>query len=83
MEEDTRGDETKMTDEPIHKYCCVCGARLPSNLTAYELVQKGCGVFMGDGSILTFCAGGRHSNEDIWNASKFVPVFHRASELMK
>lgn len=72
-----------MAGEKIEKYCCVCGARLPSNMTAYELVQNGCGVFMGDGSILTFCAGPKHSNEDIRNASKFVPTFHRASEVGK
>jgi hypothetical protein len=53
---------------------------MPSNLTAYELVQKGCGVTLGDGQILTFCAGGRHSNEEIRNAAKFVPGFHRAGE---
>jgi len=69
-----------MTDEPIKHYCCVCGSRLPSTLTAYELVQKGCGVTLGDGQILTFCAGGRHSNEEIRNAAHFVPGFHRASQ---
>ena len=69
-----------MTDEKAHRYCVVCGARLPDNLTAYELVQKGAGVFMGDGQILCFCAGNRHSNEDIQNAAKFAPGFHRASE---
>jgi hypothetical protein len=69
-----------MSNEPAKYYCCVCGSRLPSKLTAYELVQKGCGVFMGDGGIITFCGNGRHSDEDIRNAAKFAPGFHRASE---
>lgn len=72
-----------MTDEKILHYCCVCGARLPSNKTAYELVQIGCGVTLGDGQILTFCSGVKHSNEDIRNAAKFVPGFKRASEVGK
>jgi hypothetical protein len=72
-----------MSDEKIIHYCCCCGARLPSDKTAYELVQIGCGVSMGDGSILTFCSGSKHSNEDIRNAMKFVPTFRRASEERK
>ena len=69
-----------MTDEKVHHYCVVCGARLPDNLTAYELVPRGCGVDMGDGQILCFCAGNRHTNEDIRNAAMFAPGFRRASE---
>jgi len=70
-----------MTD--IEKFCCCCGARMPSNLTSYELVQQGCGITLGDGQILVFCGWGKHSNEDIRNAAKFVPGFHRASEVGK
>lgn len=69
-----------MTDEKVHRYCVVCGARIPDNLTSYDLVQKGCAVDMGNGQILCFCAGNRHSVEDIRNATKFAPAFHRASE---
>lgn len=72
-----------MTDEKIIHYCCCCGARLPSNKTTHELLDIGCGVSMPDGSVLTFCSGGRHSNEDIRNAAKFVPGFKRASEMTR
>lgn len=68
-----------MPDEKVHHYCVVCGAKLPDKLTAYELIQKGCGVDMGDGQILCFCFN-RHSAEDIRNAAKFAPGFRRASE---
>lgn len=71
--------EKMMTDEKIHYYCCVCGARLPG-MTAYELKDRGFAVDMGDGSFIFFCAGKRHTEEDIKNAAKFAPGFHRASE---
>jgi hypothetical protein len=68
-----------MTDEKIHYYCCCCGARLP-NWTAYELKEKGFAVDLGNGQFLFFCGNGRHTDEDIRNAAKFAPGFHRASE---
>ena len=68
-----------MTDEQIHRYCCVCGARIPGNLTAYELVDRGAGSLMADGSIQYHCIG-RHSEERIRNAAKFYTGFHRASQ---
>lgn len=69
--------------EKISYYCCVCGRRLPGGLTAYELKEKGFAVDMGDGSFTFFCAGDRHTNEDIRNAAKFAPGFHRASEELR
>lgn len=71
-----------MADEKIQHYCVCCGARLPQ-MTSYELVQRGCAVDMGDGQILCYCAGNRHTAEDIRNAAKFAPGFHRASEERK
>ena len=50
-----------MTDEKVHHVCCVCGKMLPQ-MTGYELVQKGCGMNMGNGSHIYFCRS--HTAED-------------------
>lgn len=68
-----------MTQEPISHYCCVCGSRLPQ-MTGYDLVQCGAGKDLGDGQIIYFCAGGKHTEEDIVKAVNGVPAFRRASE---
>jgi hypothetical protein len=70
-----------MTDEHIHKTCCVCGFLLPDNLTGYELVQRGAGRDNGNGQLIYFCI--HHTEEQINNSQMGVPRFHRASEMMK
>jgi hypothetical protein len=67
-----------MADEKISHFCVVCGARLPQ-MSAYELKCKGAGMFMGDGSIITFCIQ-KHTAEQIAAAAAKPPAFHRASE---
>jgi hypothetical protein len=71
-----------MTDEKVSHYCCVCGRKLPT-MTSYELVSKGFGISTGDGGFIFFCDGKQHTDEDIRNAAKFAPGFHRASEERK
>ena len=68
-----------MADEKIQHFCVCCGRRLPQ-MTSYELVTRGFGVSTGDGGFIFFCAGNRHTDEDIRNAAKFAPGFHRASD---
>ena len=66
-----------MTDEKVHHVCCVCGKVLPQ-MTGYELVQKGCGMDMGNGQILYFCYG--HTAEEVVLSYHRIPKFKRASE---
>ena len=81
MEEEKRGDEKEMSEEPIHHYCCVCGFHLPDNLTGYELIQKGAGKDMGNGHLIFFCK--HHTKEQINDSQQGFPRFYRASEMMK
>ena len=67
-----------MTDEKVNHVCVVCGSKLP-NMSGYDLVQRGAGMFLGDGSILYFCIG-KHTQENIARAAANPPGFHRASE---
>ena len=67
-----------MTDEKVHHVCCVCGKVLPQ-MTGYELVQKACGMDMGNGQILYFCHV--HTAEEVVLSYQRIPKFKRASEV--
>lgn len=65
--------------EKIVRHCCVCGKRLPGNLTAYELKERGCASDYGSGQLIFHCIQ-KHSPEQIAAAAARPPVFRRASE---
>jgi hypothetical protein len=68
-----------MTDEPIKRYCVVCGRKLPGNLSAYELVLRGAASSYGEGQLVFHCIQ-KHTAEQIAAAAAKPPAFHRASE---
>jgi hypothetical protein len=68
-----------LTDEPIKRYCVVCGRKLPGNLSAYELVLRGAASSYGEGQLVFHCIQ-KHTAEQIAAAAAKPPAFHRASE---
>jgi hypothetical protein len=69
-----------MTDEPIHRICCVCGIKLPQ-LSIDDLVMKGAVSNRGDGSRLYHCP--KHTLQEIIDSQSEITGFRRASELVK
>lgn len=71
-----------MTDEPIKRYCCVCGKLIPSNLPVKELIKFGAASERPDLGYLYHCVA-RHTREQIEKAAANPPTFHRGSERQK
>ena len=67
-----------MTDEKIHRICCVCGRPLPT-LTIEQLTEKGAVTMKGDGSRLFHHP--HHTTEQIIDSQSGVPRFVRGSEI--
>jgi hypothetical protein len=61
--------------------CVVCGARLPVLPSRQEYVDRGCGIQLPDGSYRFFCAGNRHSTQEIDEALHGLPTFTTGSVL--
>ena len=53
--------------------CCVCGARLPVLKNRQEYLDKHCAVVLPDGSMRYYCAGARHTPEQINEAIRGIP----------
>jgi len=67
-----------MTDEKVHRYCVCCGLRLPDTMTAYDLIQCGCGTNLSEGQHIFHCR--KHTKEDIVKSLARDIRFHRASQ---
>jgi hypothetical protein len=69
-----------MTDDPIHRICCVCGAPLPK-LSMEDIMKKRAVTLRGDGSRLYHCP--KHTLQELIDSQSEITGFRRASELVK
>ena len=69
-----------MTDEIVNT-CCVCGAEIP-RLPKDRLIQLGAAIQRDENQTLYVCVN-KHSKEEIVTAITGIPVFKRASDLLK
>ena len=81
IQRDNAGEVQSMTSEKIKHYCCCCGLLLSDKMTAYELIQCGCGTTLGDGGAIFHCR--KHTQEEIVKALAADLKFRRASELRR
>jgi hypothetical protein len=63
----------------IPRYCCVCGRKLPGNLTVYELKEMGAASTFGTAQLVFHCVA-KHTKEQIQVAANNPPKFVRASD---
>jgi hypothetical protein len=68
-----------MSEEPIKRYCCVCGKRLPGKLSVYELKDRGAASEFNDAQLIFHCIA-QHTKEQIAISANNPPKFRRASE---
>jgi hypothetical protein len=66
-----------MITEPIKRYCCVCGRKLPSNKSVRELIEMGSASKFGDAQLIFHCLV-RHTPEQIKTAANSSPPFRTA-----
>jgi len=68
-----------MTEEPIKRYCVVCGKKLPGKLTVNELMERGAASNFGTSQLIFHCIS-QHTKEQITTAANNPPKFRRASK---
>jgi len=68
-----------MTQEPIKRYCVVCGRKLPTHLSVYELKERGSASKFGDAQLIFHCIA-RHTADQIKQSANSSPGFRKASE---
>jgi hypothetical protein len=66
-----------MKDEPIRRYCCVCGKKLPGTKTVYELIEMGAASKFGDAQLIFHCIA-KHTKEQIQEKANTPPPFRIA-----
>jgi hypothetical protein len=66
-----------MKNEPIRRYCVVCGKKLPGTKSVYELIEMGAASKFGDAQLIFHCIA-KHTKEQILEKVNTPPPFRIA-----